>query len=204
MAARPQRKPERPAKIRAFIAVELPDALKAALGEVQEAFRTARGRMKWVRPAGMHLTLKFLGDVEEGLVPEIGRRIEMACDGRKAFPVHFYGTGVFPDLRRPRVLWIGVKEGAEALIETATALDPLLREIGFPEETRPFRPHLTLARIKEIGDRQGFKALVAQHREIDAGTMTANGVHLVESRLRPDGAVYKTRLTVDLLEQNQV
>ncbi len=191
---------EQVSKFRAFIAVALPDSLKESLREVQERFKKVGGKVGWVRPAGMHVTLKFLGDVEEGMIPEIGGCMGRALGGRKAFTIGFSGAGVFPDLRRPRVLWVAAQEGAEELGEMAAALDPLLSEIGFDREKRPFRPHMTLGRIKVLGDRERLAALIAEHRETDVGRMTANAVRLVESRLRPDGAIYTTRFSVDLLE----
>ena len=191
---------EQSPKFRAFIAVVLPDPLKEALREMQGRFSKIGGKVGWVRPAGMHVTLKFLGDVEEAMVPEIGGCMDRAFGGRKAFAVGIRGAGVFPDLRRPRVLWAGVHEGADELKEMAASLDPLLEEIGFPREKRPFRPHMTLGRIKVPADRERLAALIDEHRETEVGTMTVDGVHLVESRLRPDGAVYKTRFSVDLLE----
>lgn len=185
-------------KIRAFIAVEIPDDLKQALAGVQRAFQGTRNRISWVRPAGMHITLKFLGDIEERKIPEIGREMEQVASGRGLIPVEFFGTGVFPDLNRPRVLWAGIRQGADPLGGIFEELDPRLAGIGFSGEPRPFRPHLTLGRIKQLRDRQGLATRVEENRDREIGSMTADSLHLMESRLRPEGALYTSRLTVPL------
>lgn len=190
-------------KIRAFIAVEIPDHCKEAMQRIQDGFRSTRGRVSWVRPEGMHITLKFLGDIEERRIPEIEGEIREVCAGRPAFPVCLRGTGVFPDLRRPRVLWIGMREGADELKELFADLDLRLARMGFAREDRAFHPHVTLGRIKLIQNLQGFSALVEKNREAEAGSMTADSVCLIQSELHPEGAVYTPRLSVPLMNESK-
>ncbi len=196
MKIKKKERSDRSKMIRTFIAVEIPEDLKQALQRLQGEFGRSRDRVTWVKPAGMHITLKFLGDIEEQRIPELGEKIRESCAGRSCFPVRLSGTGVFPGMKRPRVLWVGIVEGAEELRAIFQNLDPRLSEIGFSEEKRPFRPHITLGRIKEIRDPKGFKTQMEMHREVVIGSMTAHAVHLVESRLRPEGAVYRSRLAV--------
>ncbi len=185
-------------KIRVFIAVEVPEDLKIALQKIQEIFKNAGDRIRWVKPAGMHITLQFLGDIEVQSIPDIGGEIEQACMVRSPFDIRLAGTGSFPDVKRPRILWAGIREGAEEIKEIYKDLEPRLSGIGFAQERRPFRPHITLGRIKYIKDPERFKSLIKQNSEVQIGSMTADAVHLIESRLRPDGAVYSSRLVVSL------
>jgi 2'-5' RNA ligase len=190
--------PDRSNKIRAFIAVKIPEDLKIALQKIQEIFKDSGDRIRWVKPSGMHITLKFLGDIEVQNIPDIGREIEQACTGSSHFEIRLAGTGSFPDMKRPRILWAGIQEGAEEIKKIYKDLEPGLSRIGFIQERRPFRPHITLGRIKHIKDRERFKSRIMQNSEIQIGTMTADAVHLIESRLRPDGAVYSSQLVVSL------
>ncbi len=184
--------------IRAFIALDIPVALKEALGTVQESFRDSRDRITWTRAEGMHITLKFLGETREAQIPDIEARMREACGRSEPFSIRLSGAGVFPDLRRPRVLWVGIGEGAEALTALFRDLDPRLARLGFLREKRPYHGHVTLGRIKTIGDRRRFAGRVAEHRTLDVGRMPADAVHLIESCLHPAGAQYTTRLTVPL------
>ena len=184
--------------IRVFISVEIPDEIKGALQEIQQVFRESGDRVTWVRPQGMHITLKFLGDIEEGSIPGIGARMQKAVDGIEPFVIHLVGTGVFPGTKKPRVLWAGIREGAEDLKKIQEDLDPLLSEIGFPMEARPFSPHITMGRIKEIRDPKRFKAWIERHREAEIGSMRAASIHLFQSQLRPDGAFYTEKFAAPL------
>ncbi len=188
----------RPGTIRAFIALDVPAGLKAALGSVQGAFRNSRDRVSWTRAAGMHITLKFLGETDEALIPAVGQCMRRACGAAEPFALQLTGIGVFPDVRRPRVLWVGVGEGAAALSALGLALDAQLAELGFSQEKRPYHGHVTLGRIKSLGDRQRFAARVTEHRALELGHMPADALHLIESRLHPAGAQYTTRLTVPI------
>ncbi len=184
--------------IRAFIALDIPAELKTVLVTVQDTFQDARNRISWTRAAGMHITLKFLGQTEEALIPQIGECMRKACSAATPFVLRLAGTGVFPDLRRPRVLWVGIQEGAEALGALVRALDPQLAEWGFPRGKRAYHGHVTLGRIKTLGDRQRFADRVTEQQNREVGPMRADALHLIESRLHPAGAHYTTRLSVPL------
>jgi 2'-5' RNA ligase len=190
--------------IRAFVAVELTDVLRRALGLLQaqvkaelarELRRTAPdARLQWVRPEAIHLTLKFLGDIAEEQVDEIAQALTAVAGSRPRFFLEVGGLGVFPDARAPRVLWVGLC-GAEPVISLARAVDEALGELNFAPESRAFNPHLTLARIKERGREVG-KALAALGLLAQAsplGTLPVRTVALMRSELKPSGSVY-TRL----------
>ncbi len=191
--------------IRTFIAVELGDDLRRAFGDAQQQLkalikgalpRHARDvRVQWVRPESIHLTLKFLGDVDESSVLEIEEAMSVVGEVHSSFSLDIGGMGVFPDIRGPRVLWVGIQEPDRRLTNLAGDLDQALNGQGFPLETRPFRAHLTLGRVKEQA-RQVGQALVASGAlKTDAvlGSCAVAAMVLMKSELRPSGAIY-TRL----------
>ena len=195
--------------IRAFVAVELTDELRSAIALVQtqvkaelarELRRTAPdARLQWVRPEAIHLTLKFLGDIEDGQVEDIAQALAVAVSPQARFSMEVGGLGVFPDLRAPRVLWIGLS-GPGPLVSLAQSVDQALAGLDFSLETRPFNPHLTLARIKERGREVGKAlaviGLLAQGSPV--GTLPVQTVSLMRSELKPSGAVYSRLREVGL------
>ncbi len=191
--------------IRTFVAVELEEPLRAAIGRAQAALRdrldralrqAAPGaRIQWVRPDSIHVTLKFLGEIEEGRVAAIGEALERLAAGLAPLAVEVGGLGVFPDARAPRVLWLGLSGQVDALVRLAAAVDAALHTLGFPREERPFAPHLTLARVKD-GQRDVGRALEAcgaLGQPAQAGPLPVRAIALMKSELRPSGALY-TRL----------
>lgn len=191
--------------IRTFVAVELDEALRAAIGRAQAALRDKLDRelrradpgtrIQWVRPESVHVTLKFLGDIEEDRVATVGQALERAVVGVAPFALDVGGLGMFPEAGGPRVLWLGLSGPVEAMARLASAVDAALQEIGFPPEDRPFTPHLTLARVKERSREVG-RAMAAcglPGRETAVGRLEVRALALMKSELRPTGARY-TRL----------
>lgn len=193
--------------IRAFIAVELDPALRTGIAGTQDRLRRALGktipdaRVQWVRPESIHLTLKFLGAVEERRVSEIADAVGHALSGHPSMTLEVGGLGVFPDLQRPRVLWMGLSGPEPAsghpqgVAVLAAAVDRALVTIGFLPEDRPFSPHLTLARIKDRGREMGkaLQELGWLDAPQPAGSLHVRSVSLMKSDLHPSGAVH-TRL----------
>ena len=176
--------------IRAFIALNLPaDAVQKAM-EIQTRLRQAAGeagmRVGWVRPANMHLTLKFLGDIVPESTVAIAAALQQGLAGRPALELSLRGVGAFPDPARPRVLWLGLHTAGEALPALAGDVEAWLDELGFPREKRPYHPHLTLGRVKA-----GRADLVSALAEEPVCDCTASEVVLYESRLMKQGAEYK-------------
>lgn len=187
--------------IRTFVAVELEDDSRSAIAQLQASLKRELGqhgrdvRLQWVRPESMHLTLKFLGDVDETQILNILEALQIAGQDQPAFSLDVQGVGVFPDLRAPRVLWLGLSRSTDRLVSLASRVDTVLHPLGFEREVRPFTPHLTLARIKE-GSREVGKALTEtgitrqSHR---IGTVPVKAIALMKSQLGSTGSVY-TRL----------
>jgi 2'-5' RNA ligase len=191
--------------IRTFIAIELDEPLRAAIGGVQAGVRRTLerelrrsapdARIQWVKPESIHLTLKFLGDIEEGRVAAIAEALDRVAAAGARSSLAIGGLGVFPDARAPRVLWLGLDGPVDALVRLASSVDAALRALGFASESRPLSPHLTLARIKErqreVGRALDASALLGQASAL--GRLDVRALALMKSELRPSGSVY-TRL----------
>jgi len=174
---------------RAFISADLPllPRIEALARDLREASRD----LKVVSVEHLHLTLKFLGDTEEGLVPEIVSAMREASAGVAPFTLHIRGTGAFPDLSRPSVLWVGI-EGADPLARMAKSLDHDLAALGFEPERRPWSPHVTLARVRGGRKMERVQALLEARRTEDFGQARVEEIHLKKSVLRPEGPEYTT------------
>jgi 2'-5' RNA ligase len=178
--------------IRSFLAIEPPDAVLKEIDAVQRRLRKRiEGDIRWVRPEGIHLTLKFFGDVFAADIANIATIAEKAAEKEGPFSLSIGGAGAFPDPSRPRVLWLGMSGDVERLLAFQKGLDQSLNEIGFPREERPFRPHLTLGRIKTSRGLIGLSRALEEGEEYRAGRFVASGLSLMQSELTPGGAVYK-------------
>jgi 2'-5' RNA ligase len=177
--------------IRSFLAIGIPGEILGEIGRLQERLkREIQGDIRWVRPDGIHLTLKFFGDIPEGAVSDISAVVEKAVAGHDPLDLSVSGAGVFPDLRRPRVLWLGMTGDVERLLTLQTTLERDLQRIGFPREERPFRPHLTLARIRSQRALTGLGRALEKRGGCEAGRFVAAGLSLLKSDLTPQGAIY--------------
>ena len=178
-------------KIRSFLALDPPEEVLREIGAVQNRLRKLiEGDIRWVRPEGIHLTLKFFGDISGGDVANIATVVEKAAEGERPFSLAVIGAGVFPDPHRPRVLWLGMNGDVERLLAFQKGVEQALLQIGFPREERPFRPHLTLGRIKTSRGLIGLARALEKGEEYTAGQFVASGLSLIQSELTPRGAVY--------------
>ena len=176
--------------IRSFIAIELPQPLKSRMDEVQRELCRTEADVKWVRPEGIHLTLKFLGSIRRDDVERISQSIAPAIAGWEPFEVRVQGMGCFPNPRNPRVVWLGMERGREMLASLQKTLEEKMAELSFPPEDRPFSPHLTLGRARSPRGRGDLARAIEKHRETEVGTFQVREVFLFRSELRPSGAVY--------------
>ncbi|MBM4464248.1 MAG: RNA 2',3'-cyclic phosphodiesterase [Chloroflexi bacterium] len=191
-------------QVRTFIAIELDEKIKAGLTELQEQLkvRVPQGSVRWVGPEGIHLTLKFLGNVPANRIEQIERAIAQACAGFSSFPFSVGGLGCFPDARRPRVVWVGVQEERGTLKRLQKVIEDGMEKLGFAPEGRGFQAHLTLGRTQRRASSSDVRRLgqVVEETDIgELGQMEARAVSLIKSDLRPTGAVY-TRLAEVKLE----
>lgn len=184
--------------MRTFIAVEIEETILARLQLVQQHLRTAEAPVSWTRAEGMHLTLKFLGNVDESRLGEITEAMRRAASTLQPFSLKVMSIGGFPTLAHLRVIWAGIEEGAETLCALADAVETQLAACGFPRESRPFSPHITLGRVKAPVAGNGLAALMREHDGERYGEMTASAIHLLRSDLSPTGAHYTVLQVVPL------
>jgi RNA 2',3'-cyclic 3'-phosphodiesterase len=187
-----------PAKLRVFAAFELPAEWQTGLEEVIRRLKAAlpRGGVRWVRAEGIHLTLKFFGEVGVSQVPALQVALTQATHGLPPVALEADRLGVFPNPLRPRVVWMGVAGEVEKLGRLQKAIEAGLTPLGFPPEARGFTPHLTLGRVTESLQSRDRQTLTETLPRLSLGpfpSWTATNLSLVRSELRPSGAVY-TRL----------
>jgi len=179
-------------KKRLFIAVDISDEAREAAARYIEQMSEKFGHVsaKWERPEKLHLTLKFLGSVEEHLIPKIMDLVDLDAAKVDSFTIEITGTGAFPSAKSPRVLWLGVHELSNTMGELAKHIDDNCANLGFEPERRPFKPHLTLARIREP---RNAAELGKQHIKNAFGPISFNCRELViyESHLGRGGSTYE-------------
>jgi RNA 2',3'-cyclic 3'-phosphodiesterase len=180
--------------IRAFLAIEPPEEVLQAIVRLQEKLkREIGGKVSWTKPQGQHLTLKFFGDISVDEVTNISEVVKVRVAVGWSLNLKVEKLGVFPDARNPRVLWCGISGDAAKLAALQKQLDNDFAGIGFPAEDRPFRPHLTLGRIKDSHGLTGLDVAMKKHGAFAAGEFTSKELILFQSQLTPQGALY-TRL----------
>jgi 2'-5' RNA ligase len=179
------------ARLRTFIAVEIGKAIRDKAIALQEVLARTGADVKWVEPANLHITLLFLGEVNDRDLPDICRSVANCCREIPLFTMRVSGVGAFPSARRPRTLWVGIAEGAQELLALHDALEPPLLELGcYRREDRPYTPHLTLGRVK--GDRPDDRlaSALAGQAGWQGGETTVREVLVLSSELTPDGPIY--------------
>ena len=180
--------------IRSFIALELPETLKAYLCEIQQTLKSKEFVfVKWVAPAGIHLTLKFLGNIQMQRVDQIVEVLTGVAASVSPFVLETDELGVFPSFGRPTVLWIGLGGDLESLVTLQKQIDDALEPLGFTKEKRVFTPHLTLARLREtasITNKRDFGEAVKRIQMDIRYKIEINSISLMRSQLLPQGAVY--------------
>jgi len=192
-------------QIRSFIAIELPKELKQRLAQLETQLKVDRQPwVKWVKPDSIHLTLKFLGNIAVDTTAAITRAIEASVRGIKPFHLKVKELGVFPNLKRVQVAWVGISGDTDKLTRLQKHLESNLSPLGFAAESRSFTPHLTLARLNERAspdERQAFGQLIASTR-FENGDIKVDAISLMKSQLTRAGAIY-TRISLVSLEQER-
>lgn len=189
-----------PQSIRTFIAIKLPDTILTAISEIQEGIRSYGINLRWVRPENMHLTLKFLGDTKEDNIEKVTAAIYDSVEAYEPVLLFAKGVGVFPGIKRPRVVWVGVSGQLESLIGLQKRLEEGLEGLGFEKEKRSFKGHLTLGRVKGRIDPKKLGGALKKYIGFTSETFYADNVVLYKSELKPTGAVYTEIVNVPLGE----
>ncbi len=181
--------------MRTFIAIEIPETLKLNLDRSVEELRSGLkdGLIRWVRLESMHLTLKFLGEIEQEQVHTVQKILDQVAERFLSFSLEIAGFGCFPNISRPRVVWIGFKPDGGDLPRLQSEIAGRLEKIGFEREQRGYHPHLTLGRVRKGLSGSDMKLISGWAKEAQIGTVghfEAEAVSLIRSVLKPDGAVY--------------
>ncbi len=175
--------------IRCFVAIELPDKVQHLLTEIQGSLREEIGGASWTRKGNFHLTLKFIGEVESEKIDRIDSILQRAFLSYKPFLIEVGGIGVFPNLDRPRVLWIGLKRGEADVSKLARVVNQRFVKMGIRNESR-FHPHLTLARLRRPVNLESKVEFFKKFDKVIGTVLTVNQIALIKSELQRSGAVY--------------
>ncbi len=184
--------------IRAFIAVQIPGQIKQRFGEIQRTLERSRADVRWVKPGNTHVTLQFLGDTPVDRIDEIESALSRVGDSHRGFDISIGGLGVFPNERRPRVVWIGVLQGADSLAALQSSVSREMKKLGFKPEKRGYSPHITLGRVKSPNNVEKLMHLLHAQSEFQAGTFRATEIHLIRSVLSSEGPTYSTLFSAEL------
>lgn len=182
--------------LRTFIAFKLPKDTIAYLKDVVASLATYGFKVRWIPSGNVHLTLKFLGDVEKQTINDIAGALSATAAGRSPISFRAKGLGVFPGIQRPRVIWVGLTGEIDRIIDCQQDLDARLSTIGFPREKRPFKGHLTLGRVKGKIPPDRLLEAIKACAPFESMPVTVDRMHLFQSDLRTSGAVYTELLTV--------
>ncbi len=184
--------------IRTFIGFELPEKIRSFIANIQEGLKSDGFDTRWVRPKNIHLTLKFLGNINKDDTQKVGAAIFKSAADYAPIALAVKGIGAFPGINRPRVLWIGIRGQIDMLIQLQKSLDDKLEKIGFPKENRPFKGHLTLARVKGQINQAKLINAIKKYGEFESESFVADNIILFKSDLKSTGAVYTKLISVSL------
>lgn len=190
-----------PDHVRLFVACEVPDDVRENIGSIIETLRSRSGTaVRWIRPEGVHVTLKFLGEVPVKQLPAIKLAVQEAVVGHSPFELEFSSIGTFGGREGLRIMWVGIAGDVLRLEALVRAVNAALAVVGFEPERRPFRPHLTLGRVRdEIPTRQRAEIEVAVGKmDVPPSAWRTTHVSLMRSRLTTAGAVYEVLATFPL------
>ncbi len=185
------------ASIRTFISFDPPEDIYRDIVALQDELRECRADVKWENRNQMHVTIKFLGGVEESMLPSVIDTVEQCAKNAKQFGVSFQELGAFPNKRRPRVFWIGCVNEDGVLLKLKEDLDTTLRPLGFPVEDRAFHPHVTLGRVKERGNVRNLLSML-EKRIFEPHAARIDGIFVMKSVLKPSGAEHSALKAIRL------
>ena len=190
-------------QMRSFIAIELPDDLKVKLAQLEAQLKSGEpSGVRWVDPNSIHLTLKFLGDIAMGRIGEITMAMEKAARAVSPFHLDVKNLGVFPNLKRVQVVWVGMSGEVAQLEQLQHSIESNLARLGFAPERRPFMAHLTLGRLGRLAsldERQRFGQLITETKFAANHSIKGDSISLMRSQLTREGAIYSRISSVRLI-----
>lgn len=177
--------------LRAFIAIEISSEVRSRARQLITRLGGTQAKVTWVKPPLIHLTLKFLGDVDLLDIPPVSAAVTEAVADVPPFEIEVRGAGAFPNAARPRTIWLGVHQGQEQMVELHDRVERALSGMGFRRELRRFRPHLTIGRVRGTQAIGELGELVSQHADFSGGISSVDELVVMSSELERDGPVYE-------------
>jgi 2'-5' RNA ligase len=178
-------------RTRTFIGVDISEGTRGRAAALQQSLAQTGAEVKWASPEGMHVTLLFLGEVDDRELHVICRAVQEVAAREPAFTLAVSGVGAFPNARRPKILWAGIAQGEDALRRLYDDLETRMLDLGcYRKEERGYTPHLTLGRVKAERDGLALAPELAKRQEWDGGSTTVDEVLVYSSDLTRDGPVY--------------
>ena len=179
--------------LRLFLAIDIPNSVRGKITEAQSFYKSLNLDATWVKPSNMHLTLKFLGNTQPDLITAIINRLAKIAHSSPPFSVTFGKVGVFPNVSRPRVLWVGLENGKDQLDSLKLRVENKIADLGFPMDKQKPVHHLTLARIRSGKNMEGLKKALQSPQRFEIDPFEVSSVQLIKSELTPKGSVYKVQ-----------
>ena len=181
------------AKVRTFIAVDIPSQVRDRARQLIDCLRASGAEVTWVRPENLHLTLKFLGDVPDVELGKVCRAVEQSAARAASFEVFCGGAGAFPDVRRPRTIWMGLQRGEQEMAALHAGMDKALAKAGYPRDNRRYHPHLTIGRLRRGGgpQQQDLSRLIQDNSDYEAGPTFVTEAIVFSSVLQKSGPTYE-------------
>ena len=176
--------------LRLFLAIDVPNSVREKIIEAQRFYKTLNLDAAWAKPANMHLTVKFLGDTPADLIPAIKDRMTEIAKSTPPFSILLGKTGVFPNVSRPRVLWVGLEDREDHLNSLKIRVEKEMTSLGFPPDKQKPVHHLTLGRIKSGKNKEGLKKALQSAPRIETDPFKISSVQLIKSELTPEGSIY--------------
>lgn len=179
--------------MRTFIAIELPSEIKDSLSRLQEELKASNADVKWVEPNNIHLTLKFLGEIDDKKIEKITKIIDDTAREKNKFQMHISSLGAFPKIDFPRVIWVGVDTGDKETKGIADELEEKIAKIGIPKEDRPFSSHITIGRTRSSLNREKLVQDLKNKAELGGEKLefSVTKITLFKSTLTPHGPIYE-------------
>lgn len=178
--------------MRTFIAIPLTEPVHQELARLQDSLRKSNADVKWAASSHIHLTLKFLGEInDDDQATKIKASLDKIVKGRKPFIIHLAKIGAFPRISYPRVLWVGIDEGYEECKALAKSVEDTMERLGFKKEGRPFSPHLTLGRVRSLKNKSQLISAIEKEKDFTSQSkVSVNKIILFQSTLTPKGPIY--------------
>lgn len=183
------------------MALELSDEVRERLVVLLQRLKSTSAAVKWVEPENLHLTLKFLGDVPEGKIDTVAETLKGIVHATEPFYFTVKGVGGFPDLRRPRVLWVGV-EAVQPLMRLQQIVEKAMEQLGFPPEGRAYHPHITIGRVKAMVGVEKVREILKGYADVKFGEVLASHLTLFRSDLSREGPTYTPLAKLNFAEVN--